>query len=179
MSRQFWSETLVWSTASGTIISNSSSEALVMPIMTIPANYLQDGRLLRLTVRGKLSNIITTPGTITLRVRMGGLTGTVIASTGALNLNTTAQTDIMFELKLDVQVRSNGSTGTVLAMGVANIARLATDVPGFMGSAGATTPATVTLDLTTAIDMAVTAQFSIANSGNTLTGMQLHLEGLN
>lgn len=179
MSRQFWNEAVEWASASGAAISNSTSEALIMPVISIPANYLKDGRLLRFTLRGKLSNIVTSPGTLRFRVRLGGLSGTLVADSGAVNLNTTAQTDIMFEICGELHVRTNGSSGTVLSMAVASVARLATDVPMFMGSAGATAPATATVDLTASQDLAVTAQFGTANAGNTLTGMMYYLEALN
>ena len=47
MSRQFWSETLTWAVAAGTAIANSSVETILFPNVTIPANYLQDGRVIR------------------------------------------------------------------------------------------------------------------------------------
>lgn len=182
MSRQFWRETIAWSTANGTTISNSTTETILMPDVTIPANYLQDGRALQIVLMGKLSNIVTTPGTLTFALRWGGVSGTVLAQSSAMSLNTTAQTDIMFRIELELVTRANGSSGSVLAMGFANVAALATQAPQFMGSAGGSsgnTPAAVTANLTADTALSITAKFSIANAGNAITGMQYLIDSLN
>src|ERR1035437_8551490 len=81
MSRQFWSETLTWATAAGTAIATSTTETILFPNVTIPANYLQDGRCLRLHAYGAYG---TTSGSnaLTLALRWGGVAGTVISKTG-------------------------------------------------------------------------------------------------
>lgn len=185
MSRQFWSETLVWSTANGTTISNSTAEALVFPNVTIPANYMQDGRSLEMSAMGKFSNVVTTPGTLIFRLRWGGLTGTVLAQSEAIALSATAQTDIMFRIHLEIITRINGATGSLLAMGRADLAAqlaASNNQPNFMGSAGGgstDTPAAVTVDLSADTALALTAQFSVATNPTNLTGMQYLIKALN
>lgn len=182
MSRQFWNETLTWSTANGATISNTTTETILFPNVTIPANFLQDGRTLRLTATGKLSNIVTSPGNITFALRWGGVTGTILAQTSTINLNTTAQTDIMFRIVIEIVTRANGSSGSLLAMGMVDLAFKATVQPELMGSAGGAsgnTPAAVTADLTADTALALTAKFSVANAGNAITGMNYLLEALN
>ena len=44
MSRQYWSETLSWATADGTAVNTTTTETIIFPNVTIPANYMQDGR---------------------------------------------------------------------------------------------------------------------------------------
>lgn len=182
MSRQFWNETLTWSVANGATISNTTTETILFPNVTIPANFLQDGRVLRLTAQGKLSNIVTSPGNITFALRWGGVAGTILCQTSAINLNTTAQTDIMFRITIELVVRGNGSSGSLLAMGLVDLAFKSVIQPEFMGSAGGSsgnTPAAVTVDLTADTALALTAKFSVANSGNAITGMNYLLEALN
>lgn len=182
MSRQFWNETLTWSTQNGTTISNSNTETILFPNITIPANFMQDGRTLRLTAMGKLSNIVTSPGNLQFTLRWGGVAGTILAQSSAFNLNTTAQTDIMFRIVIEIVTRGNGSSGSLLAMGIAELAFKATVQPEFMGSAGGAsgnTPAAVTVDLTADTALALSAKFSVANAGNSITGMNYVLEALN
>jgi hypothetical protein len=182
MSRQFWNETLTWAVANGVAVANTTTETILFPSVTIPANFLQDGRVLRLTAQGKLSNIVTTPGTLAFALRWGGVAGTILAQTSAFNLNTTAQTDIMFRITIEIVVRVNGSSGSLLAMGLADLAFKSVIQPEFMGSAGGSsgnTPAAVTVDLTADTALALTAKFSVANAGNTITGMNYLLEALN
>ncbi len=185
MSRQFWQETLVWSTANGTQISNSTSEALVFPNITIPANYMQDGRALEMIAMGKFSNVVTTPGTLTWRLRWGGIAGTVLAQSSAISLSATAQTDIMFRLCLEVITRTNGSSGSLLAMGIVELAAqlaASNNQPNLLGSAGGAstnTPAAVTVDLTADTALSLTAQFSVSTNPTNLTGMNYLVKSLN
>lgn len=182
MSRQFWNETLTWATANGAAIANTTTETILFPNITIPANFLQDGRTLRLTATGKLSNIVTTPGNISFLLRWGGVAGTILAQTSTINLNTTAQTDIMFRIVIEIVTRANGASGSLLAMGIVDLAFKSVIQPEFMGSAGGNsgnTPAAVTVDLTADTALALSAKFSVANAGNTITGMNYLLEALN
>jgi hypothetical protein len=52
MSRQTWQEAVSWAVASGTAIAASTTETILFPNVTIPANYMADGRLLRLRAFG-------------------------------------------------------------------------------------------------------------------------------
>lgn len=185
MSRQYWSETISWATADGTAIANSTTETIIFPNITIPANYLQDGRLLRLTVYGRHSTTVTP--TLTFRARWGGVAGTQIAASGAITCGSTV-TNAMWKMEMLIQVRSNGATGTVFATGeielaedAANTVGSATNATavGLMGSAGVATPAAVTVDLTADTALAITAQWSAASASNTLTGHIYSLEALN
>lgn len=182
MSKQFWQEALAWAVANGTTIQNSTTETILFPDIVIPANYLADGRVLRLTAQGKLSNIVTSPGNITFAIRLGGVSGVLLAKTTAIALNTAAQTDIMWRIIAEMIVRSNGSSGTILCMGSADLAFKNVIQPELMGSAGGAsgnTPTTATVDFTQNQNLSLTAQFSVANSGNTITGMNEILESLN
>src|SRR6188768_1459161 len=110
MSRQFWQESLAWATASGTAIANSSTETILFPNITIPANYMQDGRCLRIRMFGAYG----TTGTPTLifSVRWGGVAGTVIAKSSTVTLTSGvgggASMTAMWELSVIIQTRSNG-----------------------------------------------------------------------
>lgn len=185
MSRQFWEETLAWATADGTAIANTVTETIIMPNITIPANYLSDGRILRVTCFFRQGT--TGTPTLTLRLRWGGVAGTVIAASGAMVLGATV-TAGMGCIEAIIQVRSNGATGTVFCVGKATVGDDATSTVGsatntpandFMGSAGVATPAAVTVDLTADTALSITAQWGTANASNTLTGHVYIVEALN
>lgn len=184
MSRQFWSEPLSWATADGTAVANTTTETIIFPDVTVPANYMQDGRVLRVTVRGRFSTTATP--TIRFRARWGGVSGTVIWDSGTIT--TTTVTAALFGLELLIQTRSNGATGTVFVIGDAEVGSAAaptvasaTGAParGFFGSAGDDTPAAVTVNLTADTALSISAQWSAASASNTLTGHIYLLEGLN
>jgi hypothetical protein len=76
-SRQYWCETLAWATADGTGVTNTTTETIVYSNITIPANYMQDGRVFNLRVIGKWSSG-TGPPTLIFGVRWGGVAGTLL-----------------------------------------------------------------------------------------------------
>lgn len=185
MSRQFWTETLAWATADGTAIANTTTETIIFPNITIPANYLQDGRVLRLVAFGRHSTTATP--TLTFRLRWGGVAGTQICASGAITCGS-GVTAAMWRLEAIIQVRANGSAGSVFAVGEAEVAEDAANTVGsatnatavgLMGSAGVATPAAVTVDLTADTALAISAQWSAASASNTLTGHVYVLEALN
>lgn len=83
----------------------------------LPAGYLyRVGQVLRIMSAGRVSNIVTTPGTLTLDLRMGpALPPTiVVANGGAMSLNAVAKTNVPWELWWELTLRSvgNGTAAT-------------------------------------------------------------------
>lgn len=185
MSRQFFSELLAWATADGTAVANTTTEAIIFPNITIEANFMADGRVLRLTAYGRHGT--TGTPTLVFALRWGGVGGTVLAQSGALTCGS-GVTAAPWALDLMIQVRANGSSGSLFVMGkvfcwddAVGSTGSATNAPGIaaMTSAGAATPAAVTVDLTADTALALTADWSAASASNTLTGHLYHLEALN
>ena len=77
-------------------------------LATMPAGILQFGSALKILLRGRISTLATTPGTLTFDLRIGGV---VVSALGAMPLNVSAQTNSIFELELLAVVRALG-TGT-------------------------------------------------------------------
>lgn len=188
MSRQFWSETISWATADGTAVANSVTEAILFPNITVPANYLQDGRTLRLTLYGRYGNVITAVPTLTFRLRWGGVAGTVVSQSAAIVMSAVAMTAALWKMELVIQVRSNGSAGTLFTMGETQLTTNTAPTSGtvtnyglssMMASAGLATPAAVAVDLTADTALAITAQWSAASASNTITGHIYTVESLN
>ena len=184
MSRQYWEETLAWATADGTAVANTAAETIIFPNITIPANFMQDGRCLKLSLMGRWG--ATATPTLTIRVRWGGVGGTVLTATGATVMS--AQTAAQWNTDVIIQTRVNGATGSLYAMGktifgtaTVPTAGTATNL-GFasmMGSAGIATPAAVTVDLTADTALSVSAQWSAASASNTIQGHIYTVEALN
>jgi hypothetical protein len=175
MSRQFWGESLAWATASGSAVGNSVTETVIFPNVTIPANYMQDGRTLRLTFSGQHS----TTGTPTLifRVRWGGVGGTLIALSPTFTCGS-GVTANLWVCELQIQTRTNGSSGTLVAIGYATVQ--GASVPGqLMCVGGGATPAATTCDLTADTALSVTCQWGTQSASNTLTGWNYTIEAIN
>jgi hypothetical protein len=192
MSRQFWSETISWATASGAAIANTATETIIFPNITIPANYLQDGRALRLRIWGSYGTTATP--TLAFALRWGGVSGTVLAKSTAVTTTSAvgggASMTAPFDLEIYIQTRSNGSTGTLMSNGHATlftstavtagtVTNYGMPVPIASGSTGGTTPVGVTVDLTSDTALSITATWGTANAANSIQGLQYSLEALN
>lgn len=173
MSRQLWTETL-WSVEANGTANTSGAEAILFPDQTLPFSF-SAGRTIRLMAMGKFSNVVTTPGSITFRIRYGGVGGTLLAATSAIALNIVVQTDIMWKIEATIVCRLSGTSGTLLAMGQVDLAAelaASNNASNFMGSAGGSstnTPAAVTQDLTASPIISLTYQSTVATGS--ITGM--------
>lgn len=181
-----WVETLNSLIADGTQISNSTSETIICPDFNIPAYYMAPGRTLEIEASGVMSNVVTTPGTLTFRVRWGGVGGTLLCATAALALDTTARTNSAWHLHAVVVCRTDGSSGTFLSQGIVHNNTLSSTaanlLPALMGSAGnplASANAAVTVDTTAAKLLSVTAQFSVSTNPTNLTCQQRIIKAIN
>lgn len=194
MSRQFWSETMAWATAAGTAIATSTTETILFPNVTIPANYMMDGRVLRLKAFAKYGT--TSTPTLTFKLRWGGVAGTVLAATGA-NVMTSgvgggASMTADISIEAIIQTQGNGSSGTLFTMGevvyytstlgtagtVTQYGMPAILVSGTSGAPG-TAPAATTVDLTADTSLSLTATWGTSNSANSIQGIIYTLEALN
>lgn len=181
MSRQYWTEALAWSTADGAAVA-SASETISFPNVTIPANYMSDGRQLEVWQWGRYSST-TGPPTIRFRQRWNGVAGTVLADSGTITC-IASQTNAIWMNYLRMTVRTNGAAGTVFSMGVAMLFNAvaptvgsATGAPGIapMGVAGITAPAaSAAIDLTADTPLAHTIHHSSAS--NASTGHNFYLD---
>lgn len=177
MSRQFWQEALTWVTADGTAVANTTTETIIFPNVTVPANYMADSRILRLRAFGKLSTTATP--TMTWALRWGGVSGTLLATSEAITMGS-GVTTVNWSIEAFIQTRSNGATGSLLVMGdLAVHSAAGTVLSNVFGVSGYDAPAAVTVDLTADTALSLTADWSAASASNTLTGMLYTIESLN
>lgn len=179
MSLQGWGETLISAQVDGTAVTGTTAGSILPAAakFTIPANFFAIGRVLRVNAMGRISNIVTTPGTLTLDVRFGS---TVIFNGGAFSLNTTAKTNVNWRFIGLLTCRAIGTTGNMFGQadftsesvvsspaGVANDVMLPASAPA-VGSNFDTTAAQL-------VDMFAT--FSL--TGNSIQLHQYTLESMN
>lgn len=192
MPRQFWNETIAWATASGTAIANSTTETILFPNVTIPANFMQDGRVLRLLAFGAYGTTATP--TLIFSIRWGGVAGTVLAKQAA-NVTTSgvgggSSMTAIWMLEALIQTRSNGSSGTLMTNGFSTlftstlltagtVTNYGQTAPIVSGSTGGTTPVAVTADLTADTALSLTSTWGTANAANSIQGLNYVIESLN
>lgn len=172
------------SAADSTALANSTTATTILPktaLCSIPGGTLQVGSRLRIRLRGRISTVVTTPGTLTLDMRIGGV---VVSAFGAMNLNTTAQTNATWEAELEAEIRSvgDGTTATALCTGRFNSRALIGSAAVAAGYAGAallpdTAPAVGTgFDSTAACKIDCFGTWSVANAANSIQVHQACVE---
>src|SRR3990167_7611615 len=115
MSIQTWRELLVTQTAAGTSFGTfTTAKTVINPqaLFTFPAGFFSIGKRLNIRVAGGVGTLVTTPGTITFQVMVGSV---IAFTTGALQLNPTAHTDLPFWLDIMLTCISigDGTNGTM------------------------------------------------------------------
>jgi hypothetical protein len=121
MSMQTWQEVIMVGTADGPPLT-AAAAASCIPTgakFTLPSNYFQVGKAIRITLMGRISCAVTTPGTARFDVRLGASGSTVVFDTGALNLNIVAKVNVPFVVEIELHCRAAGAGTTTTFMGVA------------------------------------------------------------
>lgn len=179
MPQQGWNQAIVSQRAAGTLFNTYTTAKTVInqqDLYSFAPNFFQIGQRLRITVNMAISNIVTTPGTVTFQVMLGSI---VAWTSGAVQLNATAHTTLPARLVVDLvcQLANTGAGGVIAKfMGTGVLTGVmftltaaqtdAVNVPGAF-SVPATVPA-----LGTAFDGTISqildfwAGFSISNAGN-------------
>lgn len=163
--------------ADGTQILNTVTETIMAPDFAFAANdsRIYPGAAINVRCYFDVSNVVTTPGTLTFRLRWGGVAGTVLVASAAIALDTVARSNYSGMLDADIIWRTIGSAGSAYAMGMVVV----TDIPAISSPPNGTVPpfmmpatgpaVTSSLDTTTAKNLSVTAQFSVSTATTQLT----------
>ena len=142
MSRQGWVECLMSSETDGPALTASTTPTSLLPSgarAILPANWADIGRKLKFHLGGRISNIVTTPGTFTFDLRLGTIASSIVAENlGAVQLNAVAQVNVSFWLDATLTVRAIGSGTAANALGMGLFVSQAI-VGGGTGVAGAAT----------------------------------------
>lgn len=192
MGLQTFQETLVTQQAAGTLFNTyTTAKSVINPqaLWVMPAGYLYIGRKLRVAVKGSVSNIVTTPGTMNFQVKLGPTANIIAFDTGTIQLNATAHTTLPFWLEIELTCRSVGSATAATLMGLANVTgimftRTAGQTDDAQGMQTLLAPATAMavgtgFDSTVANILDLWAGFSISNAGNGVQIQTYAVESLN
>ena len=193
MSLATWQETLINTNVDGAALTNSTTATSILggagtgasqAKITLPANFFYVGRMLRIRAAGRISTLVTSPGTLTLDVRLGAV---IAANGGAMSLNIVAKTNVPWDLEWILTCRAIGS-GTVsnlMHQGKwASEAVIGAGLPT-VGGAGVhmlpnAAPAVGTgFDSTAAQTVDLFGAWSIANAANSIQIHQYALEAMN
>lgn len=115
MSLNTWQETLLSHRGDGTALTAAAAASLLQgatatrALYTFPANFFEVNKAIKIKATGRISCVVTTPGTARFDVRFGG---TVVFDSLAINLNVVAKTNVHWALELDLVCQSAGSGTT-------------------------------------------------------------------
>jgi hypothetical protein len=185
MPRQTWQGLLVSMQADGTAVTGTAEGSLLtgQGKYTLPANFLADaGQALRIRAMGRISNIVTTPGTLTLRMKFGSI---VVATSQAMQLNAVAKTNVTWILDWDLTLRTPGSgtAATFMHSGQWQSESVVGSPVPASGGAGAFTIPAATPAVGTGFDSTVSNVIDLAAifslTGNSIQAHTYKLESLN
>lgn len=103
----------------------------------LPNNFFYIGRAIRFLIGGRISCVVTTPGTARFDIDMGSAGTTIVFDTGALNLNIVAKVTVPWLLDITLVCRAvgTGTSTTFFPMGYfASEAVIASPLPSVGGN---------------------------------------------
>lgn len=169
---------LIAAQGDGSALTNSTTATSILPGQakyTLPANFIDAiGKVFRVRAHGRISTVVTTPGTLTLDVRFGAV---IVANGGAMTLSTSAKTNVAWELDWLLTARSIGASTSATLMHQGRFTSEAAGATTVAGEAKCimlpqSAPAVGTgFDSTAASVVDLFATWSVANGSNSI---QLH-----
>jgi hypothetical protein len=179
---QSWEETLYSPPADGAAVTNTTTETIMVPNFTWPnagPHQWYVGKRVRYTLWGRVSTVVTTPGTETFRLRWGGVAGTLLVTSKAQRPAVTVQTNKAGIVSFDLQCRAIGSAGSLFVMGVADLSNTIGDAAAIGERMWPDAPAAVAIDTTAASALSPTIQFSVLTATTSWTTHVATIEALN
>ena len=114
MPGQSWQETLMNQNVDGTALTASTTATSILHAtakLQLPPNFFRIGKMLKIAAAGRISTV-TTPGTLTLDIRLGPAAPPtiVVANGGAMTMNATAKTNVPWYLEWVLTCRAVGNS---------------------------------------------------------------------
>jgi hypothetical protein len=115
MSLNTWQETLISHRGDGTALTAAAAASLLQGASatrakyTFPANFFEVHKKIKVRASGRISCVVTTPGTARFDIRLGG---TVVWDSLAINLNVVAKTNVHWNLEVDLFCQAAGDSTT-------------------------------------------------------------------
>jgi hypothetical protein len=178
-----WQSSISRISADGAQVLNSTSEAIMVPDYSLPASWVYGGKQLKYVLWGRVSTVVTTPGTIIFRLRFGGLAGTLLVTSKSQRPKTTVSTNMAAYVEMLVTFRRPGNaqtSGVAIAMGSCIMGNTIGDAAAAGEAVWPDAPAEVTSGLNTDAGGALTptVQFSVATATTAWTTHMARLEDL-
>lgn len=177
---------LIVSQVDGSALSNTTTATSILPgaaKYTMGAGFIDViGKAFRVRAAGRISTVVTTPGTLTLDIRFGSV---VVANGGAMTLSTSAKTNVSWELDWILTARAIGPSTSANMMHQGRWTSEAAGATTVAGEAKSillpqSAPAVGTgFDSTAAFVIDLFATWSVANASNSITCHQFILESIN
>lgn len=104
-------ETIVMSATDGPTLT-AAARASCIPTanrVVLPNNFFYIGRAIKFVLSGRISCVVTTPGTARYDICMGSAGTTIVYDTGALNLNIVAKVTVPWFLEVLLVCRAVGT----------------------------------------------------------------------
>lgn len=187
MSANTWVELIGFDVGDGTALTASTTPTSILSAsskFTLPANFFNFiGKKLRVRAAGRISTVVTTPGTLTLDFRLGSV---VVFTSGAMALNVVAKTNVTWIYEAELECRAVGASTSAALLGIGkwqSEAVIGSPLPSAGGSGmlllPASAPANGTgFDSTAAQQVDMFGTWSISNA-NSIQVHQFSLEALN
>jgi hypothetical protein len=183
--QSYW-ETLVAAQAAGDPVANTVTATSLLTNAAAHAKkmlyadfFSVPGKQLLIRATGRISTVVTTPGTLTLDVRFGS---TKVFDGAAMNLSTTAHTNVPWWLDIELTCRAVGASATVLGLlrfvsqaGSATAVADSTTSHGTLLAPNSAPAVGNTFDSTATQIVDLFATWSVANASNTLRVEQYRL----
>lgn len=119
MSIQGWTESLITAQSDGAAVTAAAATSLLPAHAkyTLPANFFQRlGQKLKIRASGRISSVITTPGTARFDVRFGA---TVVFDGLAILLDSVAaHTNVGWALDIELTLRAVGASANLMGVGI-------------------------------------------------------------
>ena len=168
--------------ADGTALASSTTPTSLLPAAAkykLWANYFESlGKSIRIRAHGRISTLVTGPGTLTLQLRLTDSAATTVSvfDGGAMTLNIVAQTNTPWILDVTCMTRSVGSAGTLFGFGTfTSHAVIGAQAIGTGGATSQMLPYNAAPAVGTAFDMTLEnrvdlfATWSVNSASNSIT----------
>lgn len=169
MSNVRFLEPLIEQQVDGTALSNTTTPtSIIAPAakFTLPANFFQVGKELFVRAAGRISTAGSSPGTLTLDVRVGSV---VVFSGGASGTLAVSASNLTWIFEAMLTCRSIGASTVATILGTGKLLSAALSATTPIQLLPASSPAAGTgFDSTAAAVLDLFATWSVANASNSL-----------
>lgn len=165
--------------ADGISLASFTTSAAIFPAIVFPANFFKTGRKIHVRARSEWG---CTTGSPTMTYRLQETAGTVVTlcTTAAISLGASAVSNQKAEWDIIVQCRTEGTSGTLLAMGEITVGCSTASISGaYYAPAVGTAATTATVDTTVQQTWQLEVACSASNASNVAKGIDLEIKSIN